>query len=110
MGADGLDLSVPVAGVLAAGVSLGGLLLVFSGFLFERAARFPSATDNRIINRFKDAGRAAFIPFFFALLISGASPFYWLIPCNNFAYGVMSAFVLLIVLTIGYGFWALRIL
>lgn len=57
--------------VLGASVGLAGLLLVFSGFLFSRADSFDKAnTDDTIINKYRNAGRLAGIPFLLSFAVA----------------------------------------
>jgi hypothetical protein len=58
--------------ILGASVALGGLLLIFCGFLFAQAASFPKdATPDELIDRYRNAGRYGVYPFVFSLLIAG---------------------------------------
>lgn len=58
--------------IMSGSVSLAGLLLIFCGFLFSRAASFPSdTTDDEIIDRYKNAARYGLAPFLLSLLITG---------------------------------------
>jgi hypothetical protein len=84
--------------LLGAAVGLAGLLLIFSGFLFAQADSFPKATtDDAIINRYRNAGRFAVIPFlvsfavaFLALtwMIHPVPCIYWITVCG---FGVLLA-------------------
>ncbi len=60
--------------ILGASVALGGLLLIFCGFLFAQAASFPKdTTPDELIDRYRRAGRYGIYPFAFSLLIAGLS-------------------------------------
>lgn len=103
------DLSGAVFALVGAAVSLGGLLLVFSGFLYSRAAAFPSTTDDRIIQRFKTVAQLGLIPFALSLVIAGIGSLYYVFG-SQITSIVVGAFELLVVLTIVYGIVASRFL
>jgi len=63
---------------LGAAIGFAGLLLVFSGFLFAQAASFPTETDDKIIDKYRNAGRWGLAPFLLALGVAGLS-FAWLL-------------------------------
>jgi hypothetical protein len=104
------DLEPLIAGVLGGAVSLAGLLLVFSGFLFARAASFGLNVDNAIPNRFKLAAKIALLPFAIALVLTVGSMLYWLYPSQNVAYAIMAGFAALLLVAGVYGVWAISIL
>jgi hypothetical protein len=104
------DLEPLIAGILGGAVSLAGLLLVFSGFLFARAASFSVNVDNAIPDRFKLAGKIALLPFAMALVLTISSMLYWLYPSQNVAYAIMAGFAVLLLVAGAYGLWALLIL
>jgi hypothetical protein len=91
-------------GILGASVGLAGLLLVFSGYVFAQAAAFPPATtDDKIINRFRNAGRFGLWPFLLALTNSILSMIWLIHPgCNLYIVSIV-AFFLLLVGTAAYG-------
>jgi ABC-type transport system involved in cytochrome bd biosynthesis fused ATPase/permease subunit len=97
--------------ILGGAVALGGLLLIFSGYLFAQAAILPpAATRNDILNRYRNAARGGLYPFAGALAVAAISSMYWFEPCSAVAHGVIIAFVVLVASTIFYGFWATRLL
>jgi hypothetical protein len=60
--------------ILGASVALGGLLLIFCGFLFSQAATFPKdTTPDDLIDRYRKAGRYGVYPFLFSLVLAGLS-------------------------------------
>jgi len=66
-------------GVLGASVALGGLLLVFCGFVFAQAASFPPATtDDSKIESYKRAGRLGLWPFV-GSLVNAVAAVAWLV-------------------------------
>ncbi|HET9285451.1 MAG TPA: hypothetical protein VFR24_26160 [Candidatus Angelobacter sp.] len=91
-------------GLLGASVGLAGLLLIFSGFLFAQADSFPKATtDDSIINKYRNVGRAAVAPFLLALIVSGLT-LAWMIHPNHCTYWVaIWFFAILLVVSAGYG-------
>jgi|SRR5580704_6292864 hypothetical protein len=91
-------------GILGASVGLAGLLLVFSGYVFAQAAAFPPATtDDKIINRFRNAGRFGLWPFLLALTDSVISMIWLVHPgCHIYIVSV-AVFFLLLVGTAAYG-------
>ena len=89
--------------VLGASVSIAGLLLVFSGFLFTQAATLPATMSDEIIDRFRRGGKLAMVPFLLSLLVAGAS-FWWLLHQTVWLYDQISyGFMLLLVVTAAYG-------
>lgn len=92
-----------MSAILGASVSIAGLLLVFSGFLFAQAAVLPSTTSDRTINKFRTGGKVGMIPFLISLFVAGGS-LTWLlqpIPC---VYHVVSiGFFILLFATALYG-------
>lgn len=91
-------------GILGASVGLAGLLLIFSGYVFAQAAAFPPAsTDDKIINRFRNAGRFGLWPFLLAL-IDSVLCMTWLIHPEGYIYAAsVAVFFLLLVGTAVYG-------
>ena len=90
--------------VLGAAVGLAGLLLIFSGFLFAQAESFPKATtDDQIINKYRDAGRFAVIPFLIAFVVAALS-LAWMVWPNPCVYWVtLWAMALLLAASSVYG-------
>ena len=81
--------------VSGGGIALGGLLLVFVGFLFGQAASLeglsnpgPKATRDR----FRRAARWGLLPFGASLSVAMLSLAYWLLPCDGFAKAVLFLF------------------
>jgi len=106
------DLSTAVYGIVGAAVSLGGLLLVFSGLLYTRAAGFPPATSDAIIGRYKRAAALALVPFGLSLVVAVVGSLYSWQPSHSAVIGsvTLGLFVALAVLTMGYGVAASRLL
>ena len=96
-----------IIGILGASVALAGLLLVFSGLLFSQAAAFPrDTTDDVIIDGFKRAARMACWPFAVALVIAGACVLWLLCPLQAEYLFSWISFLILLIWTVAYGFWA----
>ena len=92
--------------IFGASVALAGLLLVFSGLLFTQAAALPRTTDDAIINRFRRGARLACWPLLLALAIAGLC-LAWLLCPGNIEYSIVwVSFVILLVATVAYAFWA----
>ena len=97
-----------VTAVLGAAVSLAGLLLVFSGFLFTQAASFPQATtDDATINRYRNAARFGVAPMGLCLLLSALALCWLLNPSHAIFRTVWIGFLLLLAVTAGYGAYVL---
>ena len=91
-------------GVLGASVGLGGLLLVFCGFVFGQAAAFPPATtDDTKIDSYKRAGRLGLWPFLGSLASSLATVIWLMWPSCGLYLANLAFFVLLLVATAVYG-------
>lgn len=90
--------------VFGGGVSLAGLLLVFSGFLFSQSASFDQETvDEELINRYRRAAKFGVVPFGLCLGLSAAA-LWWLRNPSDMAFAViLIGFVALLVITAGYG-------
>jgi hypothetical protein len=96
-------------GILGASVGLAGLLLIFSGYVFAQAAAFPPATtDDKIINRFRNAGRFGLWPFLLALADSVLSTIWLVHPECHTYFGSVAVFFLLLLGTAAYGTVLLR--
>jgi hypothetical protein len=93
-----------IIGVLGTSVTLAGLLLVFSGFLFAQAASFPPATtDDRIINKFRNAGRFGLFPFLLCLLAAILSLIWFIHPAGCVYYVDIILFLITVVGSAVYG-------
>ena len=91
-------------GTLGASVGLAGLLLIFSGYVFAQATAFPPATtEDKIINRFRNAGRFGLWPFLLALTDSILSMIWLLHPENHVYIISIAIFFLLLIGTAVYG-------
>lgn len=107
------DLSTAVYGLVGAAVGLGGLMLVFSGLLYARAASFAPATDDAIIERYKSAARFASTPFILSLLVAEMGAGYsWMPESWHHLVGFMTLYSFCIVLlaTAIYAYFAVRLL
>ena len=93
-----------VLAVLSGSVSLAGLLLVFSGFLFTQAEGFDSdQTPDATINRYKKAARFGAIPFTLCIILAGISVL-WLLYQAPILFSLSwIGFLALLVLTAVYG-------
>ena len=57
-----------ILALLSGSVSLAGLLLIFSGFLFSQAAGFdPDHTPDKMIDAYRNAARVGVLPFLMCL-------------------------------------------
>lgn len=91
-------------GVLGSSVGLGGLLLVFCGFVFAQAAGFPPATtDDAIIDRYKRAARLGMWPFLGSIVNSLGVVVWFLCPSRGLYLAAVGFFALLLVVTGIYG-------
>ncbi len=104
------DIKDAITAIIGASVSLGGLLLIFSGYLYAQAAIMPVKTPNTVLNRYRNAARVGLFPFTLSLALAGFSIYYWFAPCVVVAHIILFAFAALIVGTIVYGIWATRLL
>jgi len=96
-------------GVLGASVGLGGLLLVFCGFVFAQSASFPAATtDDKTIEKYKNAARLGLWPFLGATLESIAVVVWLLCPGSMLYFGILWFFILLLAATAAYGAVVMR--
>lgn len=89
--------------VLSGSVSIAGLLLIFSGFLFSQATSFPSSTPDETIAKYRRAARFGVLPFAVSMLV-GIISLMWLVNGGDAAYqfSIVGFFVALI-LTVLYG-------
>ena len=93
-----------VIAVLGGSVSLAGLLLIFSGFLFSQAAGFdPDNTPDKIINHYRHAGRVGVFPFFMCLALAGVSIWWLRAPSDALLSICWYGFIALLVVTAAYG-------
>lgn len=104
------DLKDVITAIIGASVSLGGLLLIFSGYIYAQAAIMPTTTANTTLKRYRDAARFGLYPFAASLVLAGFSVLYWFAPCVVIAYITIIGFLTLIAGTIAYGFWATNLL
>lgn len=73
-----------VIALLGSSVALAGLLLIFSGFVFAQADGFPKATtDDAIINRYRNVGRAGLIPFLISLGLAAVNVIWFICPTGH---------------------------
>jgi hypothetical protein len=92
-----MDKAALISNLLSGSLTLSGLLMVFSGFLFAQAASFPSSTPDETIDRFRSAGKFAIAPFLLALIIAGMC-LGWMLTQNDllFIFCWVASFLLLI--------------
>jgi hypothetical protein len=85
-----------ILAVLGGSVSIAGLLLIFTGFLFSQAAGFPPSTPDTTIEKFRNAARVGVLPFAAAMLVAIIS-FTWVVTGSPTAYtfSVVGFFILL---------------
>jgi hypothetical protein len=92
-----------VIAILGSSVALAGLLLVFSGFVFAQADSFPKAsTDDAIINRYRNVGRAGLVPFLFSLSVAAVNVVWFICPNKNLYIVSVYGFLFLLTGTAGY--------
>ena len=92
-----------IIALLGSSVALGGLLLVFSGFVFAQADGFPKATtDDAIINRYRNVGRLGLVPFMISLILSAINVVWFMCPTENLYRVSVYGFLFLLVGTAGY--------
>jgi hypothetical protein len=90
--------------VLGASVGLGGLLLIFCGFVFSQAASFPKATtDNSTIKSYKDAGTLGLWPFLGSIINSLVVVAWFLCPVTGLYSTALVLFIVLLIATAVYG-------
>jgi hypothetical protein len=93
-----------ILAVLGGSVSLAGLLLIFSGFLFSQAAGFdPDNTPDKIINRYRNAARFGVLPFLMCLATAGIAIWWLRSPSENLLIIRWIGFIALLVVTAVYG-------
>jgi uncharacterized BrkB/YihY/UPF0761 family membrane protein len=100
------DLKDAMVAILGGGIALGGLLLIFVGFLFGQAAILANSqppAPQKMTERFRSAALWGILPFAASLLVALAATFYWFFPCSNLAKGVLIAFILCTLGSIVYG-------
>ena len=85
-------------------MSLSGLLLIFSGFLFSQSTSFDSATvDETTIDKYRNAAKFGVLPFVLCLGLSAASLVWLLHPSHALIGVIIWGFLALLVLTAAYG-------
>jgi hypothetical protein len=93
-----------VLAVLGGSVSLAGLLLIFSGFLFSQASSFPPAsTDDEMIDRYRNAGRFGVLPFLMCLALAGVAVWWLRSPSETLLFICWIGFIALLAVTAAYG-------
>lgn len=97
-----------VVSLMEAAVGLAGLLLIFSGFLFGHASSFPKATtDDALIDRYRNAGRFAAIPFLVACLVAAMALMWLMHPEPVWYWITVCGFAALLVISAAYGGYVL---
>lgn len=104
---DAKDLMVAIIG---AGVALGGLLLIFSGFLFAQAAIMPESTSDATLDSYKNFARLGLVPFAASLAVAGLAAGYFISGSATLADITLVIFLILVGATILYGIAATRFL
>ena len=90
--------------ILGGSVSLAGLLLVFSGFLFSQAESFPPEhTDDKTIKKYKNAARFGVVPFVGCLMVTWIAAWWLRSPSPTLFQAAWYGFTALLVLTGLYG-------
>lgn len=93
-----------ILALLSGSVSLAGLLLIFSGFLFSQASGFdPDSTPDTIIDKYRYAARAGVGPFLTCLVLAGMC-LWWLRSPGDYLFIIcFYGFIALLVVTAIYG-------
>jgi hypothetical protein len=92
-----------VIAILGSSVALAGLLLVFCGFVFAQADGFPKeTTDDAIINRYRNVGRAGLVPFLISLSLAAINVIWFMCPSKNLYSLSVYGFLFLLLGTAGY--------
>jgi hypothetical protein len=91
-----------IVGILGASGALAGLLLVFSGFVFAQAASFPEETDDKVIEKYRTAGRLAIYPFW-GFLVTTLLSLAWMLHPHSCVY--LICIVLFFILVLGTGIY-----
>jgi hypothetical protein len=95
--------------VIGASVALGGLLLVFCGFIFAQAASFPKATtDDTVITQYRSAALLGIWPFLGAIVNALTVLVWFCWPCPSLYFTSLGFFAVLLVVTGVYGFAVTR--
>lgn len=93
-----------ILAVLGGSVSLAGLLLIFSGFLFAHVAGFdPDNTPDKFIDAFRNTARWGVVPFFMCLGLAGCSIWWLRYPSESLVTICWYGFIALLVVTAAYG-------
>lgn len=100
------DLKDAMTAVVGGGIALGGLLLIFVGFLFGQAAALAYSSNpapKSITQKYRTVALLGIIPFGVSLATAIAALFYWLFPCAFLAHVVLIVFALCVFVSIIYG-------
>jgi hypothetical protein len=93
-----------ILAVLGGSVSLAGLLLVFSGFLFAQATGFdPEHTSDAVINKYRKAAKFGVLPFLMCLILAGIAVWWLLTPTALLLSISWIGFITLLIVTAIYG-------
>lgn len=90
--------------ILGSSVGLGGLLLVFCGYVFSQANTFtPEHTDDTVIARYKKAGSFGLWPFLGSILDALLALAWFFCQTQQLFWLTLALFVLLLLATATYG-------
>lgn len=93
-----------ILAVLGGSVSLAGLLLVFSGFLFAQATGFdPEHTSDAVINKYRNAAKFGVLPFLMCLILAVVAVWWLLAPSALLLTISWVGFMALLIVTAVYG-------
>jgi hypothetical protein len=101
-----LDLKDAMVAVVGGAIALGGLLLIFVGFLVGQAAALQAAATpakKETTDKYRQAGKWGLLPFVASLLIAVAATLYWFFPCEGLAKSVLIAFIICALGSVAYG-------
>jgi hypothetical protein len=92
-----------VVAILGASVALAGLLLVFCGFVFSRAASFPVGTSDPIKQKWKNAALWGLLPFLMSMADAMLAAAWFVWQCPALYRWTLGVFFVVLLFTAGYG-------
>ena len=103
------DLKDAMSAIVGAGIGLGGLLLIFIGFLFGQAAALTYSSAPAPLSttqRYRRLALVGLVPFGLSLIVAASAITYWFYSDCFFGHLVVFAFLACIVIAIAYGVYA----
>lgn len=92
-----------IVALLGASVALAGLLLVFCGFVFSRAASFPPGTSDTVKQKWKNAALWGLLPFLMSIADAMLAVAWFVWQCPALYHWTLGVFCLVLFFTAGYG-------